>query len=305
MRTSLAPISAAALAAALSGFAPAAHAQWAPPPPLAPSEVPEPVRVYAPLEVRPAPAPSHPLPDLLTRPTSLPGGLVTLQWGVGVATSSLGTSFGSNTGGALSFDLNAGLGRHFELDAGASLRFNGLLAADRMGRVGRDDVFQTGNRSIGNPWVSLRWSFADGDDRAFNMGVEALWQVPIAQATTWSVGVGLPIRFVLPRAKLRIETGVTAQFVLSDAADIRDVLAVPVRIYWVPASIFALGVVTGVQFPNVFNGVAADPHMPFGIIARWRALPALEIGVQWTLPTAMPYGTDAQGFGISLTHRAR
>ena len=268
---------------------------WLPPPSLEPPEWQRPAA--------PAPAPqSTPLPPLLTRPLSLPAGILTLQWGAGFAYSDLA---GDDGGLGVSFDLSAGLGKHLQLDFGTGLRFGTLLAADRYGRVFRDDVFQTGNRFVGNPWLKLRYSFLDGPERAFSAGVEGLIQAPIAEASAFSVGVGVPVQFVLPAARLRVEAGLYMQFVLSSGATTRNVLSVPVRVLFGVSEGFAVGLVTGMQMGNAFRGDASDANVQLGLVVRGRVSRSVELSGQWMIPAASPHGLDAYGLGIALTHRAR
>ena len=273
---------------------------WLPPPPLSPSAAPaiDPV-VEAPPAVRA-------LPRLLTRPLSLPAGTIVLQWGAGFAFSALSTSgFRDNLGLGLSFDLSAGLGRHLQLDFGTGLRLGTLLAPDRYGRVFRDDVFQTGNRFIGNPWLKLRYAFLDDGARPFRVGVEVLLQAPIAEASAWSVGVGVPLQLALPAARLRLESGAFLQFMLSEGSAIRNVLNVPLRVLLGVSDDFAVGVVTGVQLGNAFRADATGANVQFGLVLRARVSAAVELSGQWLVPAVSTAGLDAYGVGFAVTHRAR
>ena len=274
---------------------------WLPPPPLAaPSSAPPP-------EAPPAAPPSRPLPPLLTRPLALPAGVVALQWGAGFAYSALASGgFGrNNTGFGVSFDLTAGLGRRLQLDFGTGLRLSTLLAADRYGRVYRDDVFQTGNRFVGNPWLKLRYAFLDGAAGPLGVGVEVLLQAPVAEATAWSVGVGVPLQLALPAARLRVESGVFAQFVLSEGSTVRDVLNVPLRVLVGVSDGFAAGVVTGVQVGNFFRDDTTDANVQLGLVVRGRVGASVELSGQWLLPAAASAGLDAYGLGFAVTHRVR
>ena len=274
---------------------------WLPPPPLSSFAAPaiDPVSV--------APPAVRALPPLLTRPLSLPTGAIVLQWGAGFAFSALGaTGFRSNNLGlGLSFDLSAGLGRHLQLDFGTGLRLGTLLAADRYGRVFRDDVFQTGNRFVGNPWLKLRYAFLDDGERPLRVGVEVLLQAPIAENSAWSVGVGVPLQLALPAARLRLESGAFLQFMLSDGSAIRHVLNVPLRVLLGVSDDFAVGVVTGVQVGNAFRADATDANVQFGLVLRARVSAAVELSGQWLVPAASPAGLDAYGVGFAVTHRAR
>lgn len=278
---------------------------WLPPPALEqsvatlpPPGVPRPVE---------NPPPRSPLPPLLTRTLSLPPGVMTLQWGAGFALSEIASGgFSRNrTGLGLSFDLSAGLGKHLQLDFGTGLRFSTLLAADRYGRVFRDDVFQTGNRFVGNPWVKLRYSFLDDGARPFSFGVEALLQAPVAEASAWSVGVGVPVQLALPAARLRIESGLFMQLVLSEGSSVRNVLNVPVRVMLGISEGFAVGVVSGVQVGNALRSDATDANVQLGLAVRGRVAASVELSGQWLLPAASPAGVDAYGLGFSVTHRVR
>lgn len=299
MRRPGAPYAALLALAAVWGRSGVASGQqpppWLPPPPLEPTPPPAP------------PPPRRPsralMPPMLTRPLSLPTGMVLLQWGTGYATSSIGRSFSDRSSLGTSMDLSAGLGRGFQIEAGTGLRIGDLVAGDRYGRVWRDEVFQTGNRFVGNPWVKLRWSFRDGEARAFRAGVEALVMAPLASGTAWSVGLGVPLQLALPQASLRIEGGVFMQFVLSDGSSTRNVFYVPVRVLFSPVWWFGLGLVTGVQVGNVFADDATEPRVQAGLTARFQAGHYIELAAQWMLPTASPFGTDAMGFGLSITHR--
>jgi hypothetical protein len=233
--------------------------------------------------------------------------MITLQWGAGFAYSSLGgVGFVRTNGGlGLSFDLSAGLGKHLQLDFGTGLRFSTLLAADRYGRVFRDDVFQTGNRFVANPWVKLRYAFLDEATQPFGVGVEALLQAPIAEASAWSVGLGVPVQIALPSARLRVESGVFMQFVLSEGSAIRNVLNIPVRVLLGVSEGFGVGLVTGVQLGNALRSDATDPRVQLGLVLRGRVTASVEISGQAMLPAASPSGLDAYGLGLSLTHRAR
>ncbi len=244
---------------------------------------------------------------MLTRPLSLPSGMVLLQWGVAYGTSSIGRTFSDRGGLGLSMDVSAGLGRHFQIEAGTGVRLGdgAQLSADRYGRVWRDEVFQTGNRFIGNPWVKLRWSFLDGAERVFRAGVELMLQAPLAQNTAWSMALGLPVQVVLPGARLRVESGLFLQSVLSEGSTLREVLNIPLRLLWSPFDELGVGLVTGVQVGNVFRDEVVGPNVQFGLTLRYRAGQNVELGAQWLLPAASPHGSDAMGFGFSVTHRGR
>jgi hypothetical protein len=244
----------------------------------------------------------------MQRPVSLPAGMMTLNWGVGFAFSSIRSTSSftrDNTGFGLAFDLSAGLGKHLQIDFGTGLRFSTLLAADRYGRVLRDDVFQTGNRFVGNPWVKLRYAIVDGAASAFGLGVEALLQAPIAEASAWSAGVGVPLQVSLPSWRLRFESGLRMQFVLSEGSTIRNVLDVPLRVLVAVSDAFAVGIVTGVQVGNAFRADATEPNVQFGLALRARIGPAVELSGQWLLPAVSPAGLDAYGLGFAVTHRVR
>lgn len=275
-------------------------APWMPPPPL---EGPPPPPGAA--QPEPPRRSSFAMPSMLTRPLSTPYGMVLLQWGVAYGTSSIGRTFSDRSGFGLSMDVSAGLGRGFQLDAGTGVRLGDQVATDRYGRVWRDEVFQTGNRFVGNPWVKLRWAFLDGEQRVFRAGVELLLQAPLAERTAWSVGVGVPLAVALPAARLRLESGVFAQFVLSDGSTLREVLNVPLRLLWSPFDELGVGLVTGVQLGNVFREEVLGPNVQFGAVLRYRVGRSVELGAQWVLPVASPHGTDAMGFGFSVTHRGR
>jgi hypothetical protein len=271
---------------------------WLPPPGLAPQPA------WQRVEPRP---PRSPLPPLLTRTLSLPAGMMTLQWGAGYAYSALpGTGFGrSDIGLGVSFDLSAGLGKHLQLDFGTGLRLGSLVAADRYGRVFRDEVFQTGNRFVGNPWVKLRYAFLDGPDRAVGVGVEALLQAPLAEASAWSIGFGVPVQFVLRGARLRVEGGLYFQAMLSNGSSTRNVLSVPVRVLFTFTERFAVGLVTGMQMGNAFLDNASEAHVQLGLALRGRVGDSVELSGQWLLPAASPAGLDAYGLGFAVTHRVR
>ncbi|MDB4930091.1 MAG: hypothetical protein JWM10_2575 [Myxococcaceae bacterium] len=305
----------AALLAALSlGALPSAAAAqdrspWLPPPALE-----QPVRPLPPPGVAREPeawqvTPPRPsLPPFMQRPVALPAGMVTLNWGAGFAFSSIPSTSSftrNNTGLGLAFDLSAGLGKHLQLDFGTGLRFSTLLAADRYGRVLRDDVFQTGNRFVGNPWVKLRYAILDGATGAFGVGVEALVQLPFAEASAWSVGAGVPLQWSLPAWRLRFETGVFMQFVLSDGSTIRNVLNVPLRVLVAAGDTFAVGLITGVQVGNAFRDDATEPNVQFGIALRARINATVELSGQWLMPAVSPVGLDAYGLGFAVTHRVR
>jgi hypothetical protein len=305
---------AALLAAlALAALPPAALAQerspWLPPPALE-----QPVRPLPPPGVRRPPEASvevlsrPSLPPFMQRPVSLPAGMVTLNWGAGFAFSALAPSSsfsGNNTGLGLAFDLTAGLGKHLQLDFGTGLRFSTLLAADRYGRVLRDDVFQTGNRFVGNPWVKLRYALVDGAAGAFGVGVEALLQAPFAEASAFSVGLGVPVQWSLPAWRLRFESGAFMQFVLSDGSTTRNVLNVPLRVLIAGSDTFAFGLVTGVQVGNAFRADAFEPNVQFGVTLRARINAGVELSGQWLVPAISPAGLDAYGLGFAVTHRVR
>lgn len=279
------------------------RAPWMPPPPLEPAATPPPPGGFWPEP--PRPRSRFAMPSMLTRPLSTPYGMVLLQWGVAYGTSSIARTFSDRSGFGLSMDMSAGLGRGFQLDAGTGVRFGDLIAADRYGRVFRDEVFQTGNRFIGNPWVKLRWSFLDGEQRVFRAGVELLVQAPLAERTAWSIAVGVPVAVALPVARLRLEGGVFAQFILSEGSTLREVLNVPLRLLWSPFDELGVGVVTGFQVGNAFREDATAPNVQFGLVFRYRVGQSVELGAQWVLPVASPHGTDAMGFGFSVTHRGR
>ena len=128
MRVTVVRLASALLSLGLCAAPLSASAQdrspWLPPPALEQPVAPLPPPGVARPEARPPPR--SPLPPLLTRPLSLPAGVMTLQWGAGFALSEIASGGFSrnNTGLGLSFDLSAGLGKHLQLDFGTGLRLS-------------------------------------------------------------------------------------------------------------------------------------------------------------------------------------
>ncbi len=251
------------------------------------------------------------LPEYTRRPLTLPAGQVVGRVGFGLAQSSAPPGSGGTTealGAGVAFELNVGVWRSLEASAGVGLRPNPdgeLLAADRYGRVDREEVYQVGNRLVGNPWTRWRWGLFEPSERPVRVALEALVVFPIASQTSWSVGAGVPVHVVVPAARLRVETGVFVQLVVSDTAAVRNVLNVPVRVMVQVIPRLALGVVTGVFAGNVGRDDATDARVPLGAQAAVRVASGTDLLLQWVYPTMAPFGTDAVGLGVTVAGRMR
>lgn len=250
---------------------------------------------------------SHPLPEYTRRPLSLPGGQLVGRIGVGLAGSSapLGTFTRSAFGVGLHFEGQAGLGRGFELSAGWGLRMpddGETLAADRYARVDREEVFQVGSAFIGNPYARLRYAIIDAPDRLVHVGSEITLVFPIAQRTVWAVNLGVPVHLTVA-ARMRVETGLFWQFMLSSNAAVWNVLNIPVRVMFQLGASFSLGAVSGLYAANVGGEDVSSPRVPLGFQAAIRIAPSADLLVQWLFPTMAPYGADSAGLGITVAGR--
>lgn len=255
------------------------------------------------------PSPSA-LPLYTQRPLTVPAGQIIGRASFGLAASEAPGTFGTTraVGAGLHFEGQVGLWRSLELSGGLGFRIGGdaeTLAADRYGRVDRDEVYQVGNRLVGNPYLRLRWGLFEPADRVVHVGVEATVVTPLASNTVWSVMAGVPVLITLPAARLRVETGVFWQFMFSSAAQVRNVLNVPVRVMFQLGQRFAMGLVSGVYAANVGAVDVSDARVPFGVQAAFRATPNTDVLVQWLYPAMAPYGIDAGGVGVTIAGRMR
>lgn len=264
------------------------------------------VALCAALVSAPAIASAQAMAPTVTRPLILPYGQVTGLFGLAYASSSIG-SFGSggNEGTGLHVSLGFGLGRHFELEAAVGLRLPGDLAPDRYARIDREDVFQVGNRVIGNPFARLRYGLFDRDDIPLHVGLELLAVAPLAAQTSFSAGVGVPLHVVVRPARMRIETGGFVQFVFSGTARDRNFLNVPLRVLFSLSDAWTVGVVTGVQLANITDTTLRGPYVSAGALGIFRATPTLDVMAQVLFPTASPDGSSAFGMSLSLLSRLR
>lgn len=248
-----------------------------------------------------------PVPNRVDRPLILPTGAWEAHLGAGVASSSIATSGGRSTVGAgVHLEAVAGLGRRFEIDAGTGLRFGTdgeTLGADRYARVSREDVYQTGNRLIANPYLRARFGIFDRPTSPLHLGVDAMVVFPVASQTDWSFALGVPLHVVLAR-RVRIETGVFAQIVPAEGSSLRNVVNAPLRVNVAITDYFLAGITTGIAVGNVGTTDPSKAFVPFGVQIIWRAQARTDIVFQWLYPAAAPQGTNAVGFGLGLTaHR--
>ncbi|MEZ4410572.1 MAG: hypothetical protein R3A52_29435 [Polyangiales bacterium] len=255
-----------------------------------------------------SPAVDHPAgwPRYATRPLVLQGGRIGLLFGLGFASTDLPNARGGDAGGlGFHFAVIAGLGRGFEVDAGTGLRLGDPVSPDRFARIGRDEVFQMGNGFFANPYLRLRWAFADDPSRIVHAGVELMGVAPLGEDSAWSVGAGLPVHFVFNAARLRIETGVFYQRVLSAEAQVRGVLYFPLRVIVHPEDRIFFGLTSGFTAGNPGEDDPRSPLVSLGLLAGVRLSPRIDALAQVVLPAVQPYGVDAVGVGISLLTRVR
>ena len=250
------------------------------------------------------------LPPYTQRPLTVPAGQLIGRASFGLAASEAPAAFGTTrlVGAGLHFEGQVGLVRSLELSGGFGLRIgsdSATLAADRYGRVDRDEVYQVGNRLVGNPYLRLRWGVFEPSERPVHVGVEATVVTPLASNTVWSVMAGVPVLVVLPAAHLRVETGVFWQFMFSSSAQVRNVLNVPVRVMFQLGPRVALGLVSGVYAANVGAADVSEARVPLGAQAAFRATPNTDVLVQWLYPVMAPYGADAGGVGVTIAGRMR
>ncbi len=249
-------------------------------------------------------APSVPyLPPYISRPLLLPPGELAVHFGVGLAGSDITAGAGpGNLGLGLHAEAVLGLLSHIEIDGGVGLRVPGdgaLLAADRYARVGMDDVFQTGNSVLGNPYVRVRVGLIDRPSTPIHLAIEGLTVVPVANATSWAFGLGAPAHFTL-RTWLRIESGVFVLVLPRGTSELRNVVSVPVRINFAISDRVVAGLVTGLNAGNLARSDAYPVQIPFGVQGIFRIEPRTDLTFQWLFPTAAPQGVNAAGFGIGL-----
>lgn len=261
-----------------------------------------------PVEAQRAPTVDHPdgWARYATRPLVLPAGHLGLLFGLGFARTALPNAIGG-TAGALGFHIMAtlGLGRGFEITAGGGLRLGDPLSPDRFARVGQDNVFQLGNGFFANPYLRARWAFTDDPTKIFHAGVELMGVAPIGQDSAWSVGVGLPMHFVFASTRLRIETGIFYQRMLSSRVQVSGVIYLPFRVIVHPEDRIFVGLSSGFAAGNPGGENQVSPRVLLGLFAGVRLSPRIDLMAQLALPAVQPYGTDAVGVGIALRTRVR
>lgn len=251
------------------------------------------------------------VPEYTRRPLTLAPGQLVGRIGIGLAGSTASSASASPTsafGVGIHLDMQLGLWRSLELTGGVGLRIpddGERLAADRYARVDREEVFQVGTRFVGNPYLRLRYGIMEPSERVAHVGVELTAVLPVASQTVWSIGLGVPVLITLPAARMRVETGLFWQFMLSSAAQVRHVVNIPVRVMFQLGGSVAAGVVTGLYAANVGASDVSDPRVPFGLQAAFRLSPSTDVLFQWLYPTMSPFGTDAGGIGLTVAGRLR
>jgi hypothetical protein len=245
-----------------------------------------------------------PVPAVVSRPLVHRAGGLSILAASSVAASRVGGGSGI-AGLGMHFAVTAGLGRGFEVDAGFGLRDPGdgsRLAADRYARIDREDVFQVGNRFLGNPYGRVRFALLDRPTLPVHLGLDALLVVPLAERTALSLGVGAPVHLVLG-GRVRVETGLFYQLVLSDTSSLREVLNLPLRVNVRLGEVVTLGLVTGLLAANPGRETAEPVRVPLGLQGLLRVQPRTDLVFQVLYPALAPLGTDALGFGVGLLAR--
>jgi len=238
------------------------------------------------------------------RPLVLQPGRILALYGLGIASSTLGGSTTSGPGLHLAFQFGVWRGLDVELATGFRLGEDGAtLAADRYARVGREEIYQVGNRTLGNPTLRLRYGILDRADAAFQLGVELRGVMPVAERTTFSFGVGVPV--AVGWRWLRVESGVYLQWIPSDAATIRNVLNVPWRVWAALGSRVSLGVLGDLTAGNVGLDGATGLRAGLGLGIAVRIREGLRLLGQVYVPTVHPNGGDAAGVGLSFVSTLR
>lgn len=258
-------------------------------------------------------APERPQLDYVRRPFLLPQGQIVGRAGVGIASSSApalvaGAQPTRALGGGVHAEFTFGLLRTLEASAGAGLRLGSdaeTLAADRYARVDRDEVFQVGSYLVGNPYLRLRWAALDAPRSTVHLGVDAMIVAPLARATAWSLGVGVPVTLMFPSLRLRVDTGAFLQVIASGTAAVRNVFYVPVRVSVQVTPWLALGPVTAITGANVTLDSAVAPRVALGLQSAWRLGDGADLLVHWVFPAVQPLGFDAGGVGFSFVGRLR
>ncbi|MBI5515891.1 MAG: hypothetical protein HY909_19070 [Deltaproteobacteria bacterium] len=245
-----------------------------------------------------------PAPAVVSRPmVQRAGGLAVLA-ASSVAASRVGGGRGI-AGVGLHLALTVGLGRGFEVDGGLGLRDpsdGARLAADRYARIDREDVYQVGNRTLGNPYLRARFALLDRPDVPVHVGLDALLVAPLAEQTALSLGVGAPVHLVLG-ARVRVESGLFLQVIPSDSSFLRNVVNVPLRVNVRLGAVVTLGLVTGLVAANVGRDTAEPVRIPLGLQGYLRVQPRTDVVFQVLYPALEPFGTDAMGFGVGILAR--
>ncbi len=238
------------------------------------------------------------------RPLLVQPGRILALYGLGVASSVLGGGTTSGPGVHAAFQFGVMRGLDVELAGGLRLgEDGGTLAADRYARVGREEVYQVGNRTLGNPTVRLRYGLVDGARSGFQLGVELRGVMPLAAQTVFSFGVGVPV--AVGWRALRVESGMFVQWVPSDSATIRNVLNVPWRVWMRVGERVSVGLVGEFTAGNVVSDDATGIRVGLGFAAALRLTEGLRLLGQLYVPTVHPFGTDAAGVGLSFVSTVR
>jgi hypothetical protein len=203
--------------------------------------------------------PAHAAPAFVYRSLVPPRHDVALDLGLGYGHEPTGPDT-SHGGFGLNFELAGSVSYDLELGIRTGVRLDGdarVIQADRYARTFDTETFGTGTDTMANPELHLRWLVARG--AVAQLGLEGRAYLPIERGTYFGVMFGMPLWLRL--ASVRFDTGLYVPIIFADPGT-RNAISIPLHIWIQASSTFWLGPLLGLRIVN--NNPGSYTEYPFG-----------------------------------------
>jgi len=193
-------------------------------------------------------------PQWVFRGLTLPRGDVAIDLGFGAGHQPIDADR-SITGYGMNLEIGVGVSSDLEIGVRTGIRFGAdgrATRADNYGRPWQTETIgppsPTGNETVANPEIRLRWSVARG--RVAELGLETRAFLPIEAGTRVGIMLAAPLRLRL--GAVGIDTGVYVPIIFRDPT--ASAIGFPLQIWIQAARTVWLGPQLGIRFVNNESG---------------------------------------------------
>jgi len=240
-------------------------------------------------------------PQWIFRGLTLPRGDVAIDLGFGAGHQPIDADR-SITGYGMNLEIGVGVSPDLELGLRTGIRFGAegrATRADSYARPWQTETmgppFPTGNETVANPEIRLRWSVARG--RVAELGLETRAFLPIEAGTRIGIMLAAPVRLRL--GAVGIDTGVYVPIIFRDPT--ASAIGFPFHI-WIQASRSVwLGPQLGIR---IVNDGSSSTQYPFGFGLGVALNPFVDLRT-WILFPDISRDAAARTFGAGVALQIR